>query len=188
MLIFDANSGLKKATRENPFGAWVEMNYTYIDDVLAHYNEDEYYILYYNSSYYYIFLEKYYDEDGDEIPYYSANVATLGSDISLNQYGNAHPDFGFEYTQWQEFPATKSLDGQGHTIELLANKYTTTSYNSSSISTTKWYINNGESSNANWLSEVWFDDVGNTPSVNQTAFIFGGFVGINRGTIANIHF
>jgi len=187
LLLIDNN--LKKATATNPYGAWITLTDSNVESVLAHYSDGEYYIYYYSSkaTYYYIFLEKYYDEDGDEILYYAANSATLGDNISLDRFGNATPDFGFDTTSWKEFPATKSLDGQGYTIELIVEKYATTSFNAMPT-TSKWYINNGSDSNNNTVSEQWLDDVADTPSYNQTTFIFGGFIGINRGTISNINF
>ena len=201
------DNGLKKATRVNPYGAWADFYDSDIETILSHYNEDDYYIIYYQvpdentPKYYYVFLEKYYDEDGDEIPYYSANLGRLGTNIKLNKFGQANPDFGFDTTTWREFPQQKQLDGQGYSIELIVTKYpglvgqgnallhSTSSYTNTAGRTvnfaqSKWY----DSGNSNTISEWTLSDNGATPSKGTSTFIFGGFVGINRGKLKNIHF
>ncbi len=176
-------NNLKKATGSNPYGAWVDVENTDIDRILSHYEEQDYYIYYFNSTYYYIFIERYYDEDGDEIRYYSANEARLGANISLSQYGNATPDFGFDKTTSITFPETKALDGMGYTITLIVNDYNRTTYNALPT-TSKWY----DSSNENNTAELTFSDTQNTPSKGESNFVYGGFVGINRGHLQNIVF
>ncbi|MCR4874514.1 MAG: hypothetical protein K5923_02070 [Clostridia bacterium] len=176
-------NNLKKATGSNPYGAWVNVTNADIDRILSHYEEQDYYIYYFDSTYYYIFIERYYDEDGDEIRYYSANEARLGANISLNQYGHATPDFGFDKTTSVTFPESKTLDGMGYTITLIANDYNRATYNSLPT-TSKWY----DSSNSNSTTELTFSDTQNTPSKGESCFVYGGFIGINRGHLQNIVF
>ncbi len=170
-------------------------------------NEDAYYITY-NGANYYLLLEKY-CSNGDVLPIYSSNNAKLTSDIVLDKYTYADGattmsvDFGFNYTSWKEYASLKKLDGQNHSITIVASDYN--HYSGSSLgSFSKWayvktraehsgsmYSMSAATNYANNYSVnyVPLTDIANTPGKGSSGvYIYGGFLGIIRGEISNVDF